>query len=77
MRELSTVLATREVNVEELHTEVISAPMSGEPLFSLNASLRAPESLSIAALEVVLRQLAQDLVVDVSLAEESPAKGAT
>jgi glycine cleavage system regulatory protein len=70
VRELSTVLAASEINVEDLHTRLESAPMSGEPIFKLTAQLRAPESLSLGALQTSLRELAQDLVCDVSVAEE-------
>jgi glycine cleavage system regulatory protein len=71
VRELSTVLAASEINVEDLHTQVVSAPMSGEPMFKLVAQLRAPETLSLGALQTSLRELAQDLVCDVSVEEDA------
>lgn len=69
VKELTTALAARQVNVEELHTEVASAPMSGEPLFRLTAALRPPDGLALAALQATLRELAQDLAVDLSVDE--------
>jgi glycine cleavage system regulatory protein len=39
------VLAHHGVNIEELETEVTSAPMSGETLFHALARLRIPPTL--------------------------------
>jgi glycine cleavage system regulatory protein len=61
------VLAARGVNVEELHTEVESAPMSGEPLFRMNAVLRGPASLRREDLRGALEGLAGELMVDLEL----------
>lgn len=66
---LSAALAAKEVNVQELETEVTSASMSGEPLFQARARLRAPKSLSLDDLEDKLEELAADLMVDVRLDE--------
>src|SRR5689334_20952056 len=42
VRDVARVIAERGINVEELETEVSSAPMSGEPLFRARALLRMP-----------------------------------
>ncbi len=67
VRDISRALAERGINVEELDTETVSAPMSGEPLFRATAELQAPASLSIDELRNKLEELAQDLMVDITL----------
>ena len=67
IRQLSHVLAERRVNVDELDTNVTSAPMSGEPLFRARASLRVPSSVSLEELRETLEKIADELMVDLSL----------
>jgi glycine cleavage system regulatory protein len=57
------------VNVEELSTECVSAPMSGETLFKAQAKLLIPASCNLATLRQDLEKIAADLVVDISFAE--------
>jgi glycine cleavage system regulatory protein len=66
IRDVSRVLAERGVNVEELESEVSSAPMSGERLFTARARLRVPPTLTLAELRGSLEQLAGELMVDLS-----------
>jgi glycine cleavage system regulatory protein len=66
IRDVSRVLAERGVNVEELESEVSSAPMSGERLFTARARLRVPPSLTIADLRASLERLAGELMVDLT-----------
>ncbi len=68
IREISRALAAHQVNVEELTTECSSAPMSGEMLFHADAELKVSAELDIEALQQELERLADDLIVDVSLA---------
>jgi glycine cleavage system regulatory protein len=67
IRDISRVLAQHRVNIEELETEVTSAPMSGEPLFRAHARLRTPSTMSVDDLRGVLESLAGDLMVEVTL----------
>ncbi len=69
VRELSQALADRGINVDELRTEIMSAPMSGELLFLANAELRVPTSLDLELLRKDLEALAHELMVDVDLDE--------
>ena len=69
VRDISRVLAQHDVNIEELETEITSAPMSGEALFHARASLRVPPSVAIDRLRGVLESLAGELMVDLSLGE--------
>lgn len=66
IRDVSRVLAERGVNVEELESEVSSAPMSGEPLFTARARLRVPPTLALADLRASLEKLAGELMVDLT-----------
>jgi glycine cleavage system regulatory protein len=73
VRQISRALALHGVNVEELQTECVSAPMSGETLFKAQARLFIPASCAVASLRKELEKIAQDLMADVSL-EPLPAK---
>ena len=65
IRALSHTLAARRVNVEELATERISAPMTGEPIFQARASLTFPPGLDPATVLADLEKIAGDLMVDI------------
>jgi glycine cleavage system regulatory protein len=69
MKEVSQLLASKGVNVEDLKTDRTSAPMSGEPLFSAKARVRVPHQLPIGELRTSLERLAQDLMVELRVAE--------
>src|SRR5687767_3010417 len=60
VREISRALVERGVNIEELHTECSSAPMSGGVLFKAHAQLRTPPGVRAADLQNVLESLAND-----------------
>ncbi|MEM7143716.1 MAG: ACT domain-containing protein [Verrucomicrobiota bacterium] len=70
VRKIMQALASRGVNVEELDTECVSAPMSGEPLFKAQAHLRIPADLSMDDLRRELELIAADMMVDVSVGGE-------
>ncbi len=67
VHDISRVLASRHVSIEELHTATREAPMSGDMLFEATARLLAPSSVSIAELRELLEDLANELMVDISL----------
>jgi len=67
--QISRVLAGRGINVEELHTECASAAMSGETLFKARAKLSIPPTCDTSALRQELEKIAEDLIVEISLAE--------
>jgi glycine cleavage system regulatory protein len=64
IRDVSTALAEREVNVEELSTECASAPMSGGMLLKVTAELCCPPSVPVDELRGELEQLVSDFIVD-------------
>lgn len=65
VREISRVLAEHKVNVEELTSELASAAMSGEMLFTAKARLRLSNPQDADALRKDLEKLASDLIVDI------------
>lgn len=67
VRDISRVLAQQQVNIEELETDITSAPMSGETLFRARAHLRVPPSVSLEWLRSRLEALAGELMVDLTL----------
>jgi glycine cleavage system regulatory protein len=67
VREISQLLASNDVNVEDLVTNRSSAPMSGEMLFEARAHVRVPATTDVARLRADLERLASDLVVEVKL----------
>jgi glycine cleavage system regulatory protein len=69
IREIARALASQRVNVEELSSELVSAPMSGEILFKAQARLQLPENCNMAALREELETIAADLMVDISFAD--------
>ena len=69
VHQISHALAAHGVNVEELITECSSAAMSGEMLFKAEAKLRIPSSCKLGELKRELEQIAEDLIVDLTLKE--------
>jgi glycine cleavage system regulatory protein len=72
VREISQLLAGNGVNVEELTTNRVSAPMSAEMLFEAHAHVRVAPDTDVAKLRAELERLASDLVVDVKLTLAEP-----
>lgn len=75
IRDISRVLSLHQVNIEELETDVTSAPMSGDALFRARALLRIPAVVTLDSLVGVLEALAGELMVD--LVVEHPAQPTT
>ncbi|MEQ8212048.1 MAG: ACT domain-containing protein [Lacipirellulaceae bacterium] len=67
IREVTGVLASLGVNVEELGTEITAAANTGQPLFNAAATLRLPAGVDRAQLQAALEEVAGDLMVDIQL----------
>lgn len=67
VRQISRALATHRANVEELHTERISAPMSGEMMFQATIDVLLPADADGEPLKVELERIAADLMVEIKL----------
>jgi len=72
LHQISRILAHYNVNVEELSSDRINAPMDGSMLFQARVSVLLPSNVSIAQLRGELEKIASDLMVDVQL---NPAAG--
>ena len=71
VRDLSGALAQRGVSIEELHTEIVSGAMTAEHLFKVKAVLLVPKSVSNDDVRRSLEALANEMMVDVALGEQS------
>jgi glycine cleavage system regulatory protein len=76
IRDISRVLVQHGVNIEELETDLTSAPMSGEALFRARARVRMPPTLSLDSLRRRLENLAGELMVDLTVDEGDRSPGA-
>lgn len=70
VHDVTRVLAARDVGIEELRTATREAPMAGGLLFEATALLLAPVEVPIAELQAVLEELANELMVDLSLSAD-------
>ncbi len=64
---IAEALAKQRINIEELESRLVDAPMSGAPLFQASALLHAPTSVELDVLQSELEQLAADLMVDIQI----------
>ena len=71
VRDVSHALAKRGVNVIEFHTQVVSAAMTGDPLFKATAELLAPADTRIDELRDALDQIAAELDLDLTLSADT------
>ncbi len=60
-------LAQHGINIEELTTQTTPAPISGQPLFSMDARVAAPAQLAEQAWQAALAQVEQELNVDLEV----------
>jgi glycine cleavage system regulatory protein len=67
LRSVSGVFAAHGVNVEELASERVNAPMGGGVLFQARATVFVPAHVKLAAVRTDLETIASDLMVDLKL----------
>jgi glycine cleavage system regulatory protein len=67
LRSVSGVFAAHGVNVEELESERVNAPMDGSVLFQARATLFVPAHVKLSAVRTDLEKIAADLMVDLKL----------
>lgn len=65
INEIADALATENVNVDNIDTEVESASMAGYPIFRAHLFLAMPDDLSETDLEEVLESVSDDVMVSV------------
>jgi glycine cleavage system regulatory protein len=69
VHDIARALAQHGVNIEELETDLTSAPMSGETLFRARARLSVPTAVASTQIRSVLESLAGELMVELTVAE--------
>jgi len=67
---VSHYLATQGINVEEMETKVVPAPISATPLFQMQARVTVPQRLPEPELARNLDQLGHELGVDIDITHE-------
>ena len=67
VREISQVLATHGVSIEQLSTSTRHAPMAGGMLFEAEAVLELPVDTDRNGLRVALEAVANELMVDLDI----------
>lgn len=67
---VAEVVAAKDVNIEELESEISSAPMSGQKMFRARARVQMPKSVSLDDLTDDLEELADDLMVEMRAQEQ-------
>lgn len=67
VHQISQVLASTGVSIDELHTAAFEAPMAGGQLFEADAIVRIPPGMDIDELRDALEALASELMVDLEL----------
>lgn len=67
VREVSHALHARQINVDDMETDVVSAPMTAEALFTATATLRLPDGEDRIALEETLDAIGERLGVEIGL----------
>ena len=70
LHEISHCLAEHRVSVENMRTELESAPMGGGKLFHATGRVRMPKGLAEDDLRNALESLAGSLMVDITLVED-------
>ena len=64
---LSKYLEEKSINIIEMDTHISQAPISGSPLFNLNAAVSIPGEIDERDIQSDLSQIAQELGVEIHL----------
>lgn len=64
---LSSSLRDKNINIHSVETDVVEAPVTGSPLFCMNAVILVPPAIPLEKLKRELEQVACDQNVDIDL----------
>ncbi len=67
VREISAALARQHINVVDMHSDVSSAPMSAEAIFTASVEAHIAEQSDLDELNEALEDIANQMLVDVQL----------
>lgn len=76
VRDIARVLAKSGANVEELATDGMSAPMSGEMIVRARIRASFPDEADLGQLRAELEKVATDLMVEIRVVEAPKARNA-
>jgi glycine cleavage system transcriptional repressor len=71
---ISSILSHLAVNIESMETKTYPAPVSGTPIFRLEAAISVPISLNINALRTRLAEIEREENIDVDLSLSGTAR---
>ena len=64
IHQVARYLSEQGINLETMTTEVVAAPMSGSPLFTMSAVVRVPPQLEVDDLREALEYIGDEMGVD-------------
>ena len=67
VHQVAEYLAKLRIQVDEMETHVTKAPVTGTPLFAMDASVQAPPEINLPQLKDKLEVLGDQLGVDIRL----------
>ncbi len=67
VHEISAALAALQINIQELSSEVQSAPMAGIPLFAATIAIDLPVHAKLPQLQESLQEAAEHLDIDIQI----------
>ena len=67
VHEFASALARRRINVFDMRSDITSAPMSADPLFTARAEIHVPQQLDLDELRESLESIAEELLIEYSL----------
>ena len=71
INQVAQYLSEKGINVENMHTEVSAAPMSGTPLFNMSAEVVVPPRLAVADLREAMAFIGNEMGVDTKVLEKA------
>ena len=67
VHKFSAHLRDLNVNFQSVHTDIVHAPITGSPLFTMHASVAVPPSITFSELKKDLARLADEEAVEIEL----------
>ncbi|HMW93065.1 MAG TPA: ACT domain-containing protein [Candidatus Obscuribacter sp.] len=71
---LSSHLKEAKINIQRVDTEVVNAPHTGSPLFTMHAEIAVPAAIAYDALAKDLAAIAEELSVEIDLVSSATFK---
>lgn len=71
VHKISAHLRDLNVNFQNVHTDIVHAPVTGSPLFTMHASIAVPPSISFSELKKDMARLADEESVEIELTPSS------